>query len=107
MVYCDDLVADVAAERFNVTWERTSPMVMSVRDDNKQTILSGECSFYFGRTAYGDVDAVKAFYFACSASFSPIEHYVTQTLFTGKLIDLNLDFNHILKNIKEIYDITD
>ena len=83
MVYCDDLVADVAAERFNVTWERTSPMVMSVRDDNKQTILSGECSFYFGRTAYGDVDAVKAFYFACSASFSPIEHYVTQTLFPG------------------------
>lgn len=28
-------------------------------------------------------------------------------LFSGKLIDLNLDFNHILKNIREIYDITD
>jgi carbonic anhydrase len=28
-------------------------------------------------------------------------------LFSGKLIDLNLDFDHILKNIKEIYNITD
>ena len=81
VIYCNDLVADGAAERFNVSWERTSPMVMSVRDDNVRTIMSGESSFYFGRTAYGDLDAVKAFYFACSASFSPIEHYVGTALF--------------------------
>ncbi|WP_304102206.1 chitobiase/beta-hexosaminidase C-terminal domain-containing protein [Methanobrevibacter ruminantium] len=81
VIYCSDLCADIAAVRFNVTWERTSPMVMSVRDDMFGTVLSGECSFYFGRSAYGDPDAVKAFYFACSASFSPIEHYVTHALF--------------------------
>ena len=81
MVYCDILFVDCAAERFNVSWERTSPMVMSVRDDNARTIMSGESSFYFGRTAYGDLDAVKAFYFACSASFSPIEQYVGTALF--------------------------
>ncbi|MCQ2977840.1 MAG: hypothetical protein MJ232_07495 [archaeon] len=84
VIYCNDLCADIAAERFNVSWERTSPMVMSVRDDMLGTVLSGECSFYFGRTAYGDSDAVKAFYFACSASFSPIEYYVSHALFPNE-----------------------
>ena len=81
VIYCNDLVADCSALRFNVSWERTSPMVMSVRDDNVRTVMSGESSFYFGRTAYGDLDAVRAFYFACSASFSPIEQYVGTALF--------------------------
>ena len=81
MIYCNDLVADASAARFNVSWDRTSPMVMSVRDDVYQTILSGECSFNFGRTVKGDEDNVRAFNFACSASFSPIEHYVGKTLF--------------------------
>ena len=81
VIYCNDLVADCSALRFNVSWERTNPMVMSVRDDNVRTILSGESSFYFGRTAYGDLDAVRAFYFACSASFSSFEQYVGTALF--------------------------
>ncbi len=84
VIYCNDLCADIAAERFNVTWIRTSPMVMSVHDDIHGTVLSGESSFYFGRTAYGDPDDVKSFYFACSASFSPIEHYVTNALFPNQ-----------------------
>lgn len=81
VIYCNDLVADCSALRFNVSWERTSPMVMSVRDDIVRTVMSGESSFYFGRTAYGDLDAVKAFYFACSASFSSFKQYVGTALF--------------------------
>lgn len=81
VIYCNDLVADCSALRFNVSWERTSPMVMSVRDDIVRTVMSGESSFYFGRTAYGDLDAVRAFYFACSASFSSFEQYVGTALF--------------------------
>ena len=81
VIYCNDLCADIAAERFDVAWVRTSPMVMSVRDDIFGTVLSGESSFCFGRTAYGDSDDVRSFYFACSASFSPIEHYVAHALF--------------------------
>ena len=84
VIYCNDLCADIAAERFNVTWVRTSPMVMSVHDDIHGTVLSGESSFYFGRTAYGNSDDVRSFYFACSASFSPIEHYVTNALFPNQ-----------------------
>ena len=81
VIYMNDLVADAAAERFNVNWTRISPMVMSVHDDIAGTVLSGESSFYFGRTAYGNPEDVKAFYFACSASFSPIEHYVMHAIF--------------------------
>ena len=81
VIYMNDLVADAAAERFNVNWTRISPMVMSVHDDIAGTVLSGESSFYFGRTVYGNPEDVKAFYFACSASFSPIEHYVMHALF--------------------------
>ena len=84
VIYCNDLVADASAARFNVTWDRTSAMVMSVQDDISRTILSGECSFNFGRTVTGDVDNVRAFNFACSASFSPIEHYVSKALFPHK-----------------------
>ena len=84
VIYCSDLCADIAALRFNVSWERTGPMVMSVRDDMLGTVLSGECGFYFGRTAYGNPDDVKSFYFACSSSFSPIEHYVSQALFPNE-----------------------
>ncbi len=56
VIYCNDLCADIVAERFNVTWVRTSPMVMSVHDDIHGTVLSGESSFYFECTDYGDSD---------------------------------------------------
>lgn len=81
VIYWNDLVADISALRYNVTWERVSPMVMSVRDDFYQTVLSGESSFNFGRCVVGDVDNVRAFNFACSSTFSPIEHYVASALF--------------------------
>lgn len=98
VIYCNDLVADVSALRFNVTWNRTSPMVMSVRDDLYYTILSGECNFHFGRSVYGEIDNVRAFNFACSASFSPIEHYVSQVLFpdSSDLGSVTLGLGYIL-----------
>lgn len=81
VIYCNDMLADIAAESFNITWNHTSPMVISVHDDIAGTVLSGESSFYFGCTAYGNPEDVKAFYFACSVSFSPIEHYVMHAIF--------------------------
>lgn len=80
-IYCNDLVADMAASKFNVSWTRTSPMVMGVRDDYAYTFLSGECGFSMGRTVVGSPNNIKAFNFACSASFSQIEHWVMHALF--------------------------
>lgn len=100
VIYMDDLVADAAAERYNVTWSRISPMVMSVHDNILKTYISGECDFRFGREAYGSLDNVKAFYFACSASFSLIERYVAENLFPGSsdLSGVTTGLGYILEN---------
>lgn len=100
VIYMDDLVADVAAERYNVTWSRISPMVMSVHDNILKTYISGECDFRFGREAYGSLDNVKAFYFSCSASFSLIERYVAENLFPGSsdLSGVTTGLGYILEN---------
>ena len=100
VIYCEDLVADASALRYNVTWNRTSPMVMSVRDDLGQTFLSGESSFNFGRSVYGDEDNVRAFNFACSASFSPIECFVHKALFPNSedLGSVTLGLGYILNH---------
>jgi carbonic anhydrase len=37
----------------------------------------------------------------------PIVHGWVFDIFTGKIIDLNIDFEHILKDIKDIYNLTD
>jgi carbonic anhydrase len=37
----------------------------------------------------------------------PLVHGWVFDIFTGKIIDLNIDFQHILKDIKDIYNLTD
>ncbi|MDP2837339.1 MAG: NosD domain-containing protein, partial [Methanobacteriaceae archaeon] len=48
MIKCHDMVADQAAAHYNVTWSRTTPIVVSVYDDAHYTILTLECSHRFG-----------------------------------------------------------
>ncbi len=81
VIYCHDMVADAAAYKYNVTWSRTTPIVVSVCDDTTSTYITGEMSHRMGMDVVGDPDNVKAFRFACSSSFSPIEHWVNEVLF--------------------------
>ena len=81
VIYCNDVVADVSADKFNISWTRVNPMVMSVCDSLEGYYLTGESDFNFGREVVGDVNNIKAFNFACSASFSIIEKYVIDALF--------------------------
>ena len=81
VIYCHDMVADAAAYKYNVTWSRTTPIVVSVCDDTTSTYITGEMSHRMGMDVVGDPDNVKAFRFACSSSFSPIEHLVNEVLF--------------------------
>ena len=84
VIYCNDVVADVSADMFNVSWTRVNPMVMSVCDSLEGYYLTGESDFNFGREVVGDVNNIKAFNFACSASFSIIEKYVIDALFPNE-----------------------
>ena len=97
-MFNQDCVSNGLVKYFNVNC--TSPMVMSVRDDLGQTFLSGESSFNFGRSVYGDEDNVRAFNFACSASFSPIECFVHKALFPNSedLGSVTLGLGYILNH---------
>ena len=81
VIYCHDMVADAAAYKYNVTWSRTTPIVVSVCDDVTATYITGEMSHRMGMDVVGDPDNVRAFRFACSSAFSPIEHWINEVLF--------------------------
>ncbi|MCK9150564.1 hypothetical protein [Methanobacterium alcaliphilum] len=83
MIKCHDMVADQVAAKFNVTWCRTSPIVVSVCDEVDSYYMTLECDHGFGMNVTGDPSNVMAFRFACSAAINPIEHWVMETLFPG------------------------
>ncbi|BDZ68575.1 NosD domain-containing protein [Methanobacterium ferruginis] len=76
VIKCHDMVADQAAEEFNVTWSRTTPVVVSCLDDAKDAYITGESNLRMGMDVNGTISNVWAFRFACSSAFSPIEYCV-------------------------------
>jgi len=83
MIKCHDMVADQAAAQYNVTWSRTTPIIVSVFDDAYRTVLTLECSHRFGMDVTGDPGNILAFRYACSSAVNPIEHMVGESLFPG------------------------
>ncbi|PKL66220.1 MAG: hypothetical protein CVV28_11995, partial [Methanobacteriales archaeon HGW-Methanobacteriales-1] len=76
VIKCHDVVADQAADRFNVTWCRTTPVVVSCLDDAASSYITGEMDHRMGMDVTGAASNVWAFRYACSLSFSPIEQQV-------------------------------
>lgn len=81
VIKCHDIVADAAAAKYNVTWSRNTPIIVSTCDDAYQTLVTGEMDPRMGMTVTGPAENVKAFRFACSSSFSPTEYWVMTALF--------------------------
>jgi hypothetical protein len=74
IIKCHDMVADQAATAYNVTWSRTTPVVVSHCDDAASTYITEESDLRMGMDVNGTVSNVGAFRFACSSTFSPIEN---------------------------------
>jgi len=81
MIKCHDMIADQAAAQYNVTWTRTTPIIVSVFDDAYRTVITLECDHRFGMDVTGETGNVTAFRYACSSAINPLEHYVMKTLF--------------------------
>ncbi len=81
MIKCHDMIADQAATQYNVTWARTTPIVVSVFDDAYRTVMTLECDHRFGMDVSGAAQNITAFRYACSSAINPLEHYVMKTLF--------------------------
>ena len=73
VIYCHDRVADKAATQFNVTWNRTTPVMISYTNDFDRLYGSGESDHRFGMDVYGDEKNIWLFNFACSYGFSLVE----------------------------------
>ena len=63
-------MADLVSSRYNASWERVSPMVMSVRDDHGRLVMSGESDFYFGRKLLCDDENIIKSFFSLVQVFS-------------------------------------
>ena len=81
VIYGHDVVADAAASEFNVSWVRTTPIVVSGIDDAYRSYITGEMDHRMGMDVVGDPENVRAFRYACSSAFSPIEYWVGAALF--------------------------
>ena len=79
--YCIDKTADIAADKFNVSWSRSSPICISMYDVRNITVLSGRSDFRFGMDVVGSEEGIRCFNFAVSSSFSQIEYWVMHALF--------------------------
>jgi hypothetical protein len=97
--YCHDLVADVAATKYNVTWSRTSPIIVSVGDDTLDTYITLECDHRMGMSVVGTASSMRAFNYACSSAISPIEGWVMHALFpSGDGYTVTIDIGEKLLN---------
>lgn len=81
LVYCYDLAADSYANKYNVSWSRNTPVSISVIDNARFTLLTGNSDLRMGMDVVGNSSNVKAFRFASSLSFSVIEHWIMDYLF--------------------------
>lgn len=78
--YCHDQVADNVTSEFNVTWARTSPIVVSAGNDTYQAYLTLDCDHSMGMTVVGLPEDMASFRFACSSPISAIEYNIMKSL---------------------------
>lgn len=76
VIYENDCVADGSASNFNVTWERISPVCVSLCNDYNSLYITGESDHNMGRETIGNHSDVWKFNFATSFSFSLVEQLV-------------------------------
>ena len=86
VIYENDRVADEAAEKFNVTWSRVSPVCVSLCNDYNCLYITGESDHLMSREALGNSSGVWKFNFATSFSFSLVEQLVGNNVWNTTVI---------------------
>jgi parallel beta-helix repeat protein len=74
--YAHDQIADNITTQCNVTWSRTSPIIVSVGDDAYQTYLTLECDHSMGMTVVGTPENLRTFNSVTSYGISLIEYEI-------------------------------
>jgi len=85
--YTHDELADAIAPEYNVTWSRTSPIIVSVGEDSTGTYLTLDCDESMGMTVVGPMGNIRAFNYMTSSSISFIEYAIMNGAITGNNFD--------------------
>ncbi len=106
VTYTHDNVANGIKSNYNVTWSRTSPVVISVCQDAFETYMTLECDHSMGMTVVGALEDIINFNFATSSMISTIEYatmngvcdnpnfqsYSSNGVFNSVIIDIYYDY---------------
>lgn len=83
VIYEHDRVADQAADNFNVSWSRTTPVMVSMNNDIERAYITGEMDHRMGMDVIGDPSNVYNFRMTCSFAFSLVEELVGNNIWNS------------------------
>lgn len=81
VIYEHDCVADQAAKTYNVTWDRKTPVMVSMNNDVEDAYITGESDHNMGMDVIGDPINVYNFRLTCSFAFSLVEELVAHNVY--------------------------
>lgn len=81
--YVHDKIADNITTSLNVTWSRTSPVIVSVGEDPYQIYETLECDHGMGMTVIGTIENMIVFNFITSNSISFTEYMVMNSAYNA------------------------
>lgn len=97
--YIHDQIADNIASTYNVTWSRTSPIMVSFCEDRSTMYLTLDCDHSMGMTVIGTPANMWQFNYITSSSISLIEGVVMNASTNGTFSSITMDLiNAYLSN---------
>ena len=97
--YTHDQIADNFTNQYNVTWSRTSPIIVSMGEDLSEMYLTLDCDHSMGMTVIGTSIDMWAFNYIISFSISLIEGAVMNASTNGTFSSITMDIiNAYLSN---------
>jgi len=97
--YLHDQLSDAVAPEYNVSWSRTSPIVVSAYEDATGTYLTLDCDHSMGMTVIGTLGNMYTFNYLTSSNIPLIEYAVMNTSINGTFNSVEMDLiNAYLSN---------
>ncbi len=96
--YLHDKVANNITSSLNVTWSRTSPIIVSVSEDPHQIYVTLECDHSMGMTVIGTIENMRVFNFVNSNFIPFIEYNVMNSAFNYTFSSVTMELLYMCLN---------
>lgn len=98
--YAHDRIADNMKTPLNVTWSRTSPVIVSVGEDPYQIYETLESDHVMGMTVIGTIENMWIFNFETSSSIPFIENEIMSNAYNSTFSSVTIEINYLFNNYK-------